>query len=150
MPVIVRFDPLATLVAAFEALWPEKACELAIAPYAEDDEACARLGVPDEPGDPLIVLVNARSSIDEAVEALATVLAPLRRTPWLPPAVERSRPITRRFEPSSSGAPSRVAPSSYTDAGRWTRVEASWVVEQRVGWCAMSRGGEPWRGLLLI
>src|SRR3954451_20284749 len=30
------------------------------------------------------------------------------------------------------------------------RVEDSWVVEQRVGWCAMSRGGQPWRGLLII
>ena len=37
-----------------------------------------------------------------------------------------------------------------TDSGRWTRIEDSWVVEQRVGWCAMSRGGEPWRGLLII
>ena len=84
MPVIVRFDPLATLVAAFEALWPEKACELAIAPFAEDDPAHARLGVPDEPGDPLIVLVNARSSIDEAVEALATVLAHIATDPLAP------------------------------------------------------------------
>ena len=39
---------------------------------------------------------------------------------------------------------------SYTGSGRWTRIEDSWVVEQRVGWCAMRRGGEPWRGLLLI
>src|SRR3954452_20881829 len=37
-----------------------------------------------------------------------------------------------------------------TRSGRWTRIEDSWVVEQRVGWCAMSRGGEPWRGLLII
>src|SRR3954451_25121118 len=37
-----------------------------------------------------------------------------------------------------------------TESGRWTRIEDSWVVEQRVGWCAMSRGGEPWRGLLII
>src|SRR4051794_38411 len=84
MPVIVRFDPLATLVAAFEALWPEKACELAIAPFSADDEACARLGLSDEPGDPLIVLVNARSSIDQAVEALATVLAHVATAPWAP------------------------------------------------------------------
>src|SRR3954454_14688132 len=35
-----------------------------------------------------------------------------------------------------------------TGSGRWTRIEDSWVVEQRVGWCAMRRGGEPWRGLL--
>ena len=39
---------------------------------------------------------------------------------------------------------------SNTGSGRWTRVEDSWVVEQRVGWCAMSRGGQPWRGLLII
>ena len=84
MPVIVRFDPLATLVAAFEALWPEKACELAIAPFAADDPARARLGVSDRPGDPLIVLVNARSSIDEAVEALATVLAHIATDPLAP------------------------------------------------------------------
>ena len=84
MPITVRFDPLATLVAAFEALWPEKACELAIAPFAADDQARARLGVPDEPGDPLIVLVNARSSIDEAVEALATVLAHIATDPLAP------------------------------------------------------------------
>ena len=37
-----------------------------------------------------------------------------------------------------------------TGSGRWTRIEDSWVVELRVGWCAMSRGGEPWRGLLII
>jgi len=84
MPVIVRFDPLATLVAAFEALWPEKACELAIAPFAADNQAHARLGLSDEPGDPLIVLVNARSSIDEAVEALATVLAHIATDPLAP------------------------------------------------------------------
>src|SRR3954453_5997389 len=30
-----------------------------------------------------------------------------------------------------------------TRSGRWTRIEDSWVVEQRVGWCAMRRGGEP-------
>ena len=84
MPVTVRFDPLATLVAAFEALWPEKACELAIAPFAADDPARARLGLSDRPGDPLIVLVNARSSIDEAVEALATVLAHIATDPLAP------------------------------------------------------------------
>ena len=38
----------------------------------------------------------------------------------------------------------------HTGSGRWTRIEDSWVVEQRVGWCAMSCGGEPWRGLLSI
>ena len=37
-----------------------------------------------------------------------------------------------------------------TDSGRWTRAEDSWVVGKRVGWCAMSRGGEAWRGLLII
>jgi hypothetical protein len=37
-----------------------------------------------------------------------------------------------------------------TASGRWTRIEASWVVEQRVGWWAMSRGGRLWRGLLSI
>jgi SRSO17 transposase len=37
-----------------------------------------------------------------------------------------------------------------TVSGRWTRVEDSWAVAQRVGWWAVSRGGEPWRGLLLI
>src|SRR4051812_9356085 len=40
--------------------------------------------------------------------------------------------------------------SSDTGSGRWTRIEDSWVVEQRVGWCAMRRGGEPWRGLLAL
>ena len=37
-----------------------------------------------------------------------------------------------------------------TDSGRWTRVEDSCVVGARIGWCAVSRGGEAWRGLLLI
>ena len=41
-------------------------------------------------------------------------------------------------------------PGCDTGSGRWTRIEDSWVVEQRVGWCAMRRGGEPWRGLLII
>src|SRR4051794_2821840 len=26
----------------------------------------------------------------------------------------------------------------------------SWAAAKRVGWCAMSRGGEPWRALLVI
>ena len=39
---------------------------------------------------------------------------------------------------------------SHTDSGRWTRVEDSCVVGARIGWCAVSRGGEAWRGLLLI
>src|SRR3954462_2503077 len=43
-----------------------------------------------------------------------------------------------------------VLAGSHTGSGRWTRIEDSWVVEQRVGWWAMSRGGEPWRGLLII
>src|SRR3954470_5438885 len=30
-----------------------------------------------------------------------------------------------------------------TDSGRWTRVEDSRVVGERIGWCALSRGGEP-------
>src|SRR4051812_32865452 len=38
----------------------------------------------------------------------------------------------------------------HTGSGRWTRIEDSWVVEQPVGWCAMRRGGELWRGLLII
>src|SRR3954447_11632157 len=38
----------------------------------------------------------------------------------------------------------------HTDSGRWTRVEDSCVVGARIGWCAVSRGGEAWRGLLLI
>src|SRR3954452_24078362 len=42
-------------------------------------------------------------------------------------------------------------PSKFdTDSGRWTQAEDSWVVGKRVGWCAMSRGGEAWRGLLII
>src|SRR3954463_12327344 len=39
---------------------------------------------------------------------------------------------------------------AHTDSGRWTRVEDSWVIGERLGWCAMGRGGEPWRGLLVI
>ena len=39
---------------------------------------------------------------------------------------------------------------SDTDSGRWTRIEDSCVVGARIGWCAVSRGGEAWRGLLLI
>jgi outer membrane immunogenic protein len=35
--------------------------------------------------------------------------------------------------------------TAYTVSGRWPRVEDSWAVEQRVGWCAVSRGGRPWR-----
>ena len=38
----------------------------------------------------------------------------------------------------------------HTDSGRWTRVEDSRDVGERIGWCAMSRGGEAWRGLLII
>src|SRR4051812_12801239 len=44
----------------------------------------------------------------------------------------------------------RVWPGVSYRRRAWTRIEDSWVVEQRVGWCAMSRGGEPWRGLLII
>ena len=35
-----------------------------------------------------------------------------------------------------------VLAGSHTGSGRWTRIEDSWVVEQRVGWWAMRRGGE--------
>src|SRR5690349_9650771 len=38
------------------------------------------------------------------------------------------------------------AARSDTDSGRWTRVADSWVVGERIGWWAMRRGGEPWRG----
>ena len=44
----------------------------------------------------------------------------------------------------------RVVAVGDTASGRWNRIEASWVVEQRVGWWAMSRGGRLWRGLLSI
>src|SRR4051812_26026359 len=54
----------------------------------------------------------------------------------------------KRAEKARSGR-HRVG-RSHTGSGRWTRIEDSWVVEQRVGWCAMRRGGEPWRGLLII
>ena len=47
-------------------------------------------------------------------------------------------------------AGSAPTPPYNTDSGRWTRVEDSWVVGERIGWCAVSHGGEPWRGLLLI
>src|SRR4051812_925485 len=47
-------------------------------------------------------------------------------------------------------APELAYVTANTGSGRWTRIEDSWVVEQRVGWCAMRRGGEPWRGLLII
>src|SRR3954468_1683831 len=70
-------------------------------------------------------------------------------------------PAPRRFGPLAAhgeqaglrGRPLSVAScnqGSDTGSGRWTRIEDSWVVEQRVGWCAMRRGGEPWRGLLII
>src|SRR3954452_12890401 len=45
---------------------------------------------------------------------------------------------------------SRAVSQYHTGSGRWTRIEDSWVVEQRVAWCPMRRGGEPWRGLLII
>src|SRR3954451_21494796 len=35
---------------------------------------------------------------------------------------------------------------THTGSGGWTRIEDSWVVGERLGWCAMRRGGEPWRG----
>src|SRR3954466_4466678 len=57
--------------------------------------------------------------------------------PW-----DRHRQIERKF--------CTIVERRDTGSGRWTRIEDSWVVEQRVGWCAMRRGGEPWRGLLII
>ena len=44
----------------------------------------------------------------------------------------------------------QLATVTDTGSGRWTRIENSWAGEQRVGWWAMSHGGEPWRGLLSI
>src|SRR3954447_25617566 len=44
----------------------------------------------------------------------------------------------------------QTLPDCHTDSGRWTRVEDSCVVGARIGWCAVSRGGEAWRGLLVI
>src|SRR4051794_34257785 len=59
-----------------------------------------------------------------------------------------SHGLTKSGRSSYLRARPRTIFSSHTGSGRWTRIEDSWVVEQRVGWCAMSRGGEPWRGLL--
>src|SRR3954468_15313569 len=50
----------------------------------------------------------------------------------------------------STVVPSEPDRMAHTESERWTRAEDSWVVKQRVGWCAMRRGGEPWRGLLII
>src|SRR4051812_4493432 len=67
----------------------------------------------------------------------------------LEPVVARYRTMMkRRYFRADAGF---ASPEVYdTGSGRWTRIEDSWVVEQRVGWCAMRRGGEPWRGLLII
>src|SRR3712207_1004068 len=58
---------------------------------------------------------------------------------------------SKRFERGSKAKQFyNAGPGSDTGSGRWTRIEASWAGEQRVGWWAMSGGGEPWRGLLSI
>jgi hypothetical protein len=79
-------------------------------------------------------------------------------------ALEHALDRLRHVEPAAAHRrverhdPMRVQPphqlgrlvASDTGSGRWTRIEDSWVVDQRVGWWAMSGGGEPWRGLLII
>src|SRR5688500_14492025 len=62
-----------------------------------------------------------------------------------PIAGPRSAPVAR-----PQGRESLAVEATDTGSGRWTRIEDSWVVGKRVGWWAMSRGGEPWRGLLSI
>ena len=44
---------------------------------------------------------------------------------------------------------SRLGRPSDTDSGRRTRL-GFLCGREAVGWCAMSRGGRPWRGLLII
>src|SRR4051794_39058016 len=77
--------------------------------------------------------------------------------PWrdLPERFGDGVRVQRRFSRwASTGVWERVfqhlAAEADTDSGRWTRVEDSRVVGERIGWCAMSRGGEPWRGWLII
>src|SRR4051812_39843852 len=90
--------------------------------------------------------------------ALSSTAAP-GFEPWLLIRRSRREPDKRAYDfafapggvslgelAGAAGLRSSVA----TGPGRWTRIEDSWVVEQRVGWCAMRRGGEPWRGLLII
>src|SRR3954467_976274 len=60
------------------------------------------------------------------------------------------QPTRQHPAPIGKGPDGRAKTTFDTGSGRWTRIEDSWVVEQRVGWCAMRRGGEPWRGLLII
>src|SRR3954451_9769250 len=48
----------------------------------------------------------------------------------------RSAGVKRQY----SGTAGRIENSDvrcHTDSGRWTRVEDSWVVGERLGWCAM-------------
>src|SRR4051812_25580592 len=70
----------------------------------------------------------------------------------LPPPPARCRRPTQTAPPPedcdrAGHLGSRMPPQiglipAHTGSGRWTRIEDSWVVEQRVGWCAMRRGGE--------
>src|SRR4051812_41655813 len=69
-------------------------------------------------------------------------------------AIMRTGPRVHLEAGGRAGVPTRrhacKIGASNTGSGRWTRIEDSWVGEQRVGWWALSRGGEPWRGLLII
>src|SRR3954466_1039369 len=75
---------------------------------------------------------------------------PARRSPpTLDPVIEAIAAYEAAVDDIRRTGITRDLPND-TGSGRWTRIEDSWVVEQRVGWCAMRRGGEAWRGLLVI
>src|SRR3954447_10857077 len=68
---------------------------------------------------------SGKPALRQALQARGTDLDLIRELPSGPAACEpHQRPHT-----------------CHTGSGRWTRIEDSWVVEQRVGWCAMRRGG---------
>src|SRR3954465_12968408 len=94
-----------------------------------------------------------------ALEALVAKLVDRTLILHLPPVVDRRRDAGGlELLPGSAIERSRLHARhvvahralGHTDSGRCTRAEDSWVVEEQIGWCAMSRGGEAWRGLLVI
>ena len=77
MPVTIRFDPFATLVAAFETLWPDTACDVVIGGLDQfpNSRREAVLLTRDSNTGTVMAMVSADRPIVEAASALAVALA---------------------------------------------------------------------------
>src|SRR3954452_3997027 len=78
-------------------------------------------------------------SIGQMIEPI--IPAALQAKNAAPANADREQVLDMAVRENVKRTVTRLRSASDTGSGRWTRIEDSWVVEQRVGWCAMRRGG---------